>query len=211
MRTVVNATRWARPMVDMLEGRRYRAALRTVPAATRRRTLPALLPIRAAGQSPPPTNRSRPVATPPPPNTASRRYTLCPCDYVARPLEHSGSSKPARANLADTDLEPAQALVHDATIALVQTARQRPGQPAAHPANDRHEPWPAGEEPLKGCSPKCTTLSMSDASKRLRHYAHEHGQRLTDAARAVVTITDPARPELITNQDPATKPPAHHK
>ena len=99
-------------------------------------------------------------------------------------------------NLSDNDLRLAQALVHVAAIALVQ--QDRGGDPASLLPSLQSTVMSRGLfEMAKGVLAEVHDLSMGEASERLRQYAHEHGQRLTDLARTVVTVTDPARTQLI--------------
>lgn len=98
--------------------------------------------------------------------------------------------------LAEGDLRLAQALAHVAAIALVQH----------NISTDRVSLLPALQstvisrgllEMAKGVLVEVHSVSMDDASIRLRRYAHEHGQRLTEVARTVVTVTDPGRRQLV--------------
>jgi len=99
--------------------------------------------------------------------------------------------------LAEDDLTLAQALAHVASIAVVQHDR----------ATNRSSLLPTLQstvasrgllEMAKGILAEVYQLSMAQAALLLRHYAHQHGRRLTDVASTVVAGDLPARQQLLT-------------
>lgn len=98
--------------------------------------------------------------------------------------------------LAADDLSLAQALAHVASIAVLQHDRAM-NQAHLLPTLQRTVASRGLLEMAKGILAEVYQLSMAQAAQRLRHYAHQHGRRLTDVARTVVAGELPARQQLL--------------
>ncbi|WP_139979429.1 GAF and ANTAR domain-containing protein [Nocardioides litoris] len=93
--------------------------------------------------------------------------------------------------LTDDDLALAQALVHVASVVIVNdriaTDRDLLNSQLQHALTSR-----IALEQAKGVMAHAGGLSMEDAFDALRRYARDHGRRLTEVARAVVARDLPA-------------------